>query len=56
MNPESTEEFADALIYLAENPDERKTMGLRARKFAEDNFGRQALADVFVAELERVAP
>jgi len=54
VNPDNSGEFADALIHLAENPDERKAMGLRARKFAEENFGRQELADVFVAELEHV--
>lgn len=54
VSPEDSGEFADALIRLAENPEDRKEMGLRARKFAEDNFGRQELADVFVSELERV--
>lgn len=54
VNPDNSGEFADALIRFAENPGERKEMGLRARKFAEENFGRQELADVFVAELERV--
>ena len=54
VNPTDSGEFADALIRLADNPDERKGMGLRARRFAEDNFGRQELADVFVGELERV--
>jgi glycosyltransferase involved in cell wall biosynthesis len=55
VKPANSEEFADALIYLAENPDERVRMGVNARKFAEDNFGRKALADAFVLQLERAA-
>ena len=53
--PNDDVQFADSLIYLAENSHKRKDMGARARKFAEENFGRRHLGDVFVVELERVA-
>lgn len=53
--PADNEQFADALIYLAENPQRRKDMGARARKFAEVTFDRQHLGEMFVEELERVA-
>ena len=55
IEPNDSQMFANALIYLAENPGKRKEMGDRARKFAEDNFDRQHLGDVFVEEIERVA-
>lgn len=55
IEPNDSRKFADALIYLAENPGTRKEMGDRARKFAEDNFNRQHLGDVLVEEIERVA-
>jgi len=54
IEPNNSQEFADALIYLAENPGKRKEMGKCARKFAEKNFNRQHLGDVFVEEIERV--
>jgi glycosyltransferase involved in cell wall biosynthesis len=55
VEPDNIAQFADALIFLAENPTERMEMGVRARQFAEENFGRKHLGDIFVEELERVA-
>ena len=51
--PESSREFADALIYLADNPVIRQRMGERARRFAESKFGREDLSSLVVTEIER---
>ena len=53
--PDSPVHFADALEYLADNPELRAEMGRRARKFAEENFSRETLSDRWVAEVEKVA-
>lgn len=44
--------FADALCYLADNPDEAREMGVRARQFAETEFNRQKLASKLCTFLE----
>jgi glycosyltransferase involved in cell wall biosynthesis len=54
VQPDNPGEFADALEYLADNPDARLDMGRRARKFAEENFDRQVLSGKWVYEVERV--
>lgn len=51
--PEDANAFADALIYLADEPATRKRMGMRSRQLAEARFERGALADQFVACLEQ---
>ncbi len=50
--PEDPEAFADALIYLADHPDERHEMGRNGRKLAEREFSRQQLANRLVDYLE----
>ncbi|MDH3662172.1 MAG: glycosyltransferase family 4 protein [Alphaproteobacteria bacterium] len=52
--PEDPAAFADALMRLADHPEETKAMGVRARKLAEARFDRRDLADRFVDCLERV--
>ena len=54
VEPDNAEVYADALIYLADHPEERKTMGVNARKLAERDFNRDDLADKFVNFLESV--
>jgi glycosyltransferase involved in cell wall biosynthesis len=44
--------FADALEYLADEPDKQAEMGINARSLAETQFDRVRLADAFVATLE----
>jgi len=44
--------FADALIELADNPENRTAMGKKARRLAETSFGREDLARQFVDFLE----
>lgn len=50
--PEDPNAFADALLYLADHPEERKNMGLNARRLAESEFDRDKLAEAFVAQFE----
>ena len=52
--PEDPAAFADALLYLADHPEERKNMGLSARRLAESEFDRDQLAETFVAEFEEL--
>ena len=53
--PEDPEAFADALERLADNPQERKAMGVKARELAESKFDRRKLAREFVGALEGVS-
>ena len=52
--PEDRGAFADALVYLADHPVERRKMGLNARRLAETEFDRDKLAEAFVAEFEEL--
>lgn len=52
--PDNASAFADALIYLADHPEERRTMGTNSRNLAEKQFSREKLSDKFVEFLERV--
>jgi glycosyltransferase involved in cell wall biosynthesis len=47
--------FADALERFADDPDERRQMGLRSRSLAEATFARDRLAAQFVEFIEAVA-
>jgi glycosyltransferase involved in cell wall biosynthesis len=53
--PENPQAFADALEYLKDHRDERYEMGKKARKLAESEFSREALAGRFVKWLEEAA-
>lgn len=50
--PDDPAAFADALEWLANNPKERKQMGVAARRLAESEFSRDELAKKFVRVLE----
>lgn len=52
--PDSPEDFADALIKLADNPSLRRIQGNNARALAEKSFNRNDLANQFVDFLEEV--
>lgn len=52
--PQDAGAFADALLHLADHPEERKNMGLNARRLAESEFDRDNLAEAFVAEFEEL--
>ena len=52
--PEDARAFANALMYLAENPQERHEMGQHARKLAKTEFARDRLAQRFIDFLERI--
>jgi len=52
--PQDSGAFADALVYLADHPEERKNMGLSARRLAESEFDRDKLAEAFVIEFEEL--
>jgi glycosyltransferase involved in cell wall biosynthesis len=52
--PDDARAFAEALIHLADHPEERKAMEPRARSLAEREFDRDKLADSFVDWLEKM--
>lgn len=52
ITPNDPEEFANALIRAADNPEERLRLGINARALAEKQFDRNFLADIFVDWLE----
>ena len=54
VKPRDPAAFADALIRLADHPDERVRMGVNARRLAEQEFARDVLAERWVAFLERI--
>lgn len=55
VTPENPPAFADAVEQLADRSDERKAMGIRARRLAERQFNRDVLAAQFVEFIESVA-
>lgn len=54
VTPDNALAFADALIYLADHPDECYRMGNNSRILAEKEFPREHLSDKFVDYLEEV--
>ena len=52
--PDNPEAFADTLIRLRDNADQRRQMGSNARKLAEGEFNREKLADQFICLLNEV--
>lgn len=50
--PDDPEAFAEALIYMAEHRQELKAMASNAKALAYREFGRDKLADEFIAFLE----
>jgi glycosyltransferase involved in cell wall biosynthesis len=53
--PDNPKAFAEALIYLADHPEECKVMRVASRQLAESHFDRDKLSDQFVAVLEHAA-
>jgi glycosyltransferase involved in cell wall biosynthesis len=54
VEPDNPEDFAEKLIYAADNNHILREMGINARKLAEQKFNRQKLAGKFVDILEKV--
>ena len=52
VQPDDAEAFADGIISLADNPEQRKMYGENARRLAEKDFSRDDLSDCFVNFLE----
>jgi glycosyltransferase involved in cell wall biosynthesis len=52
--PDDPQAFADAVLWLRDNPDERRAMGQRGRQLAEAQFSRDWLGTLFVSALEDV--
>lgn len=50
--PENPKAFADALVFLADHPEKRESMGVAARSLAERQFNRNQLSDQFATVLE----
>lgn len=54
FEPDDPVAFADALVYLADHPEDRLAMGQRGRRLAEQEFARDKLAARFVDVLESI--
>lgn len=54
--PNDPAAIADALEYLADHPEECRSMRVAARQLAESQFDREQLSDRFVAVLESACP
>ena len=52
--PESPELLAEALIKLQESPDDLQRMGINGRKYVEEHFSREVLAEKLLNELEHL--
>ena len=52
--PEDPVAFADALVFMADNPEMRKNMAINSRRLAETQFPRDLLADRLVLFLEAI--
>jgi glycosyltransferase involved in cell wall biosynthesis len=51
--PDDPVAFADAVVRLRDQQDERRSMGQRARQLAERRFSRDRLGEMFVKTLEK---
>jgi glycosyltransferase involved in cell wall biosynthesis len=52
--PGDPKALADAIRRLADDPEQTRLMGLRGRKFVEENFDRGKLADMLVEIIEKM--
>lgn len=53
VEPGNAKDFAEALVWLHENPEKRKKMGENARRLAESHFDRNHLSSEFSGFLEK---
>jgi len=53
VRPDAPGAFADAVIHLRDNRDQRQAMGQRSRQLAESRFSRDRLGELFVQTLEQ---
>ena len=54
FEPENSEDLADKLIEMANNPDELKRMGIRARTYVSEHFNRDNIAQNFYNVLRSI--
>lgn len=54
VEPENPDALADALLWMADHPDERARMGGNGRRLAESTFSRDQLGNTFVEFLESI--
>ena len=52
--PEKAQMMSDKILYLKENPQVRQTLGNNGRKFVEEHFDRNRLADRYQALIHRL--
>jgi len=52
--PENPEELAEKIRWMADHQDEVKEMGVRGRRFVEENFSRSALAQRYLDVMKEV--
>jgi glycosyltransferase involved in cell wall biosynthesis len=54
VEPENITDFKDAVIALADNEIQRKSLGKNGRKYVTDHFNRNQIAQDFLHQLENL--
>ena len=54
VEPENPQSFAEAVIFLKKNPQQRQLFSQNGRKFVKDNFSRQPLSIKYLKIVEQV--
>jgi glycosyltransferase involved in cell wall biosynthesis len=52
--PGNAAALAEVICKLAEQPEENRAMGLRGRKYLEENFNREKMADRLIRLFEEM--
>jgi len=53
IDPANEQQLADKIKYLIDNPEERKSMGVNSRKYAEEEFDWSKVAERLLAVYQR---
>jgi glycosyltransferase involved in cell wall biosynthesis len=54
VEPENPEELAKAILYLKQNPEITRVMGMAGYQYAKHNFDREVLANQYLQEMKNL--
>ncbi len=54
VSPESVSELTDSILWMVENPQKRKMMGISGRPFVCEHYDRTMLAKKYIGHLKRI--
>ncbi len=49
VNPEDAEALSEAILYLVRNPEKREELGDKARRFVQQNYSIDIIAEKYIA-------